>query len=31
MTGREPRRFAEYAQATAPTGVWNLEGAQAVK
>jgi uncharacterized protein YbjT (DUF2867 family) len=30
VTGREPRRFAEYVQTTAPTGVWNLEVAQAV-
>ena len=30
VTGREPRRFAEYVQATAPTGVWNVEVAQAV-
>ena len=25
VTGREPRRFAEYVQATAATGVWNVE------
>ena len=29
VTGREPRRFAEYVQATAATGVWNVEVAQA--
>ena len=30
VTGREPRRFAEYVRATAATGVWNVEVAQAV-
>ena len=28
VTGREPRRFAEYVLATAGTGVWNMEPAQ---
>ena len=29
VTGREPRRFAEYVQATKATGVWNVEVAPA--
>ena len=29
VTGREPGRFAQYVQATASTGVWNAEVAQA--
>ena len=29
VTGREPRRFAEYVRETAATGVWNVEVAQA--
>jgi uncharacterized protein YbjT (DUF2867 family) len=29
VTGREPGRFARYVQATASTGVWNAEVAQA--
>ena len=28
VTGREPRRFAEYVRATAATGVWNMEVAR---
>jgi len=29
VTGREPRRFAEYVRETAATGVWSVEVAQA--
>ena len=29
VTGREPERFAQYVRATASTGIWNAEVAQA--
>ena len=31
VTGREPRRFAEYVRDTAATGVWNADVASAVR
>ena len=31
VTGREPRRFAEYVRETAATGVWDVEGEEVTR
>ena len=31
MTGRAPRRFAEYVRETAPTGVWDVEAEEVTR